>query len=68
MRQSYFDHSCVFQVYAVCSSVKEQCTRIPRMTGEEKEFETIERGGTLFACMCTWNKVNVPDLMGSLLL
>lgn len=38
----------MFQVYAVCSSVKEQCTRIPRMTGEEKEFETIERGVTLF--------------------
>lgn len=33
-----------FQVYAVCTSVKELCTRIPRMTGEEKEFETIERG------------------------
>ncbi|KAJ3609793.1 hypothetical protein NHX12_024303 [Muraenolepis orangiensis] len=31
------------QVYAVCTSVKELCTRIPRMTGEEKEFETIER-------------------------
>ncbi|KAF0047585.1 hypothetical protein F2P81_001218 [Scophthalmus maximus] len=31
------------QVYAVCTSVKEPCTRIPRMTGEEKEFETIER-------------------------
>lgn len=35
---------CVCQVYAVCSSIKELCTRIPRMTGEEKEFETIERG------------------------
>lgn len=32
------------QVYAVCTSVKELCTRIPRMTGEEKEYETIERG------------------------
>ncbi|KAG1947438.1 cleavage and polyadenylation specificity factor subunit [Pimephales promelas] len=31
------------KVYAVCTSVKDQCTRIPRMTGEEKEFETIER-------------------------
>ncbi|TKS88975.1 Cleavage and polyadenylation specificity factor subunit 1 [Collichthys lucidus] len=30
-------------VYAVCTSVKEPCTRIPRMTGEEKEYETIER-------------------------
>lgn len=28
----------------MCTSVKELCTRIPRMTGEEKEFETIERG------------------------
>lgn len=40
---------CVFlpsQVYAVCTSVKEPCTRIPRMTGEEKEYETIERGKT----------------------
>lgn len=33
-----------FQVYAVCTSVKEPCTRIPRMTGEEKEYEVIERG------------------------
>lgn len=32
------------QVYAVCTSVKELCTRIPRMTGEEKEYENIERG------------------------
>uniref|UniRef100_A0A3B4D4D7 Cleavage and polyadenylation specificity factor subunit 1 n=1 Tax=Pygocentrus nattereri TaxID=42514 RepID=A0A3B4D4D7_PYGNA len=31
------------KVYAVCSSIKEPCTRIPRMTGEEKEFEVIER-------------------------
>ncbi|XP_063041814.1 cleavage and polyadenylation specificity factor subunit 1 [Engraulis encrasicolus] len=31
------------KVYAVCSSVKELCTRIPRMTGEEKEFEIIDR-------------------------
>uniref|UniRef100_A0A8B9L6R8 Cleavage and polyadenylation specificity factor subunit 1 n=1 Tax=Astyanax mexicanus TaxID=7994 RepID=A0A8B9L6R8_ASTMX len=31
------------KVYAVCSSINEPCTRIPRMTGEEKEFETIER-------------------------
>lgn len=34
------------QVYAVCTSVKEPCTRIPRMTGEEKEFEIIDRGRT----------------------
>ena len=32
------------QVYAICTSVKEPTTRIPRMTGEEKEFETIDRG------------------------
>lgn len=32
------------QVYAVCTSVKELCTRIPRMTGEEKEYEAIDRG------------------------
>lgn len=33
------------QVYAVATSTNTPCTRIPRMTGEEKEFETIERGG-----------------------
>ncbi|KAH0617350.1 hypothetical protein JD844_015408 [Phrynosoma platyrhinos] len=33
------------QVYAVATSINNSCTRIPRMTGEEKEFETIERGG-----------------------
>lgn len=32
------------QVYAVATSTNTPCTRIPRMTGEEKEFETIERG------------------------
>uniref|UniRef100_A0A8B9S4P0 Cleavage and polyadenylation specificity factor subunit 1 n=1 Tax=Apteryx owenii TaxID=8824 RepID=A0A8B9S4P0_APTOW len=31
------------QVYAVATSVINSCTRIPRMTGEEKEFESIER-------------------------
>ncbi|XP_033987005.1 cleavage and polyadenylation specificity factor subunit 1-like [Trematomus bernacchii] len=31
------------KVYAICTSVKDPCTRIPRMTGEEKEFETIDR-------------------------
>lgn len=31
-------------MYAVCTSVKEPCTRIPRMTGEEKEYEMIDRG------------------------
>uniref|UniRef100_A0A673HEC0 Cleavage and polyadenylation specificity factor subunit 1-like n=1 Tax=Sinocyclocheilus rhinocerous TaxID=307959 RepID=A0A673HEC0_9TELE len=39
----YVSYHVESKVYAVCSSVKEQCTRIPRMTGEEKEFETIER-------------------------
>ncbi|KAI7798729.1 cleavage and polyadenylation specificity factor subunit 1 [Triplophysa rosa] len=39
----YVTYHVESKVYAVCSSVKEQCTRIPRMTGEEKEFETIER-------------------------
>ncbi|XP_062465406.1 cleavage and polyadenylation specificity factor subunit 1-like, partial [Pezoporus occidentalis] len=33
------------KVYAVATSVINPCTRIPRMTGEEKEFESIERGG-----------------------
>ncbi|XP_063777126.1 cleavage and polyadenylation specificity factor subunit 1 isoform X2 [Pseudophryne corroboree] len=31
------------QVYTIVTSVNDTCTRIPRMTGEEKEFETIER-------------------------
>uniref|UniRef100_A0A8V5H1H0 Cleavage and polyadenylation specific factor 1 n=1 Tax=Melopsittacus undulatus TaxID=13146 RepID=A0A8V5H1H0_MELUD len=31
------------KVYAVATSVINSCTRIPRMTGEEKEFESIER-------------------------
>ncbi|KAG8134060.1 putative Cleavage and polyadenylation specificity factor subunit 1 isoform 2 protein [Naja naja] len=31
------------QVYAVSTSVNNICSRIPHMTGEEKEFETIER-------------------------
>uniref|UniRef100_A0A672NEW6 Cleavage and polyadenylation specificity factor subunit 1 n=1 Tax=Sinocyclocheilus grahami TaxID=75366 RepID=A0A672NEW6_SINGR len=39
----YVSYHVESKVYAVCTSVKEQCTRIPRMTGEEKEFETIER-------------------------
>ncbi|NWR56079.1 CPSF1 factor, partial [Bucorvus abyssinicus] len=32
------------KVYAVATSVINACTRIPRMTGEEKEFESIDRG------------------------
>lgn len=32
------------KVYAVATSTNTPCTRIPRMTGEEKEFEAIERG------------------------
>uniref|UniRef100_A0A8C1TW48 Cleavage and polyadenylation specificity factor subunit 1 n=1 Tax=Cyprinus carpio TaxID=7962 RepID=A0A8C1TW48_CYPCA len=39
----YVSYHVESKVYAVCCSVKEQCKRIPRMTGEEKEFETIER-------------------------
>ncbi|XP_036411332.1 cleavage and polyadenylation specificity factor subunit 1 [Megalops cyprinoides] len=39
----YVTYHVESKVYAVCSSVKEPCTRIPRMTGEEKEFEVIER-------------------------
>ncbi|KAL2080282.1 hypothetical protein ACEWY4_024075 [Coilia grayii] len=39
----YVSYHVESKVYAVCSSVKEMCTRIPRMTGEEKEYETIER-------------------------
>lgn len=39
----YVNYHVESKVYAVCTSIKEQCTRIPRMTGEEKEYETIER-------------------------
>ncbi|KAI3358341.1 hypothetical protein L3Q82_014785, partial [Scortum barcoo] len=39
---SYHVESKVYAVYQ-CTSVKEPCTRIPRMTGEEKEYEIIER-------------------------
>uniref|UniRef100_A0A671UNR7 Cleavage and polyadenylation specificity factor subunit 1 n=1 Tax=Sparus aurata TaxID=8175 RepID=A0A671UNR7_SPAAU len=39
----YVSYHVESKVYAVCTSVKELCTRIPRMTGEEKEYETIER-------------------------
>ncbi|KAJ8403064.1 hypothetical protein AAFF_G00359800 [Aldrovandia affinis] len=39
----YVTYHVESKVYAVCTSVKEPCTRIPRMTGEEKEFETIDR-------------------------
>uniref|UniRef100_A0A1A8MHN9 Cleavage and polyadenylation specificity factor subunit 1 n=3 Tax=Nothobranchius pienaari TaxID=704102 RepID=A0A1A8MHN9_9TELE len=39
----YVSYHVESKVYAVCTSVKELCTRIPRVTGEEKEFETIER-------------------------
>ncbi|XP_037549569.1 cleavage and polyadenylation specificity factor subunit 1 [Nematolebias whitei] len=39
----YVSYHVESKVYAVCTSVKEPCTRIPRMTGEEKEFEPIER-------------------------
>nr|XP_029135227.1 cleavage and polyadenylation specificity factor subunit 1 isoform X2 [Labrus bergylta] len=39
----YVSYHVESKVYAVCTSIKEPCTRIPRMTGEEKEFETIDR-------------------------
>lgn len=39
----YVSYHVESKVYAVCTSVKELCTRIPRMTGEEKEFEPINR-------------------------
>ncbi|XP_054461707.1 cleavage and polyadenylation specificity factor subunit 1 [Anoplopoma fimbria] len=39
----YVSYHVETKVYAVCTSVKETTTRIPRMTGEEKEFETIDR-------------------------
>ncbi|XP_053718091.1 cleavage and polyadenylation specificity factor subunit 1 [Synchiropus splendidus] len=31
------------KVYAVCTSIKELCTRIPKTTGEEKEYDPIVR-------------------------
>ncbi|XP_017276548.1 cleavage and polyadenylation specificity factor subunit 1 isoform X1 [Kryptolebias marmoratus] len=39
----YVSYHVESKVYAVCTSVKELCTQIPRMTGEEKEFEIIEK-------------------------
>ncbi|MBN3295375.1 CPSF1 factor, partial [Amia calva] len=39
----YVSYHVESKVYAICTSVNEICTRIPRMTGEEKEFEIIER-------------------------
>ncbi|KAM8967424.1 cleavage and polyadenylation specificity factor subunit 1 isoform 2-T2 [Pelodytes ibericus] len=39
----YVSYHVESKVYAVATSVNDICTRIPRMTGEEKEFETIER-------------------------
>ncbi|KAM3850224.1 cleavage and polyadenylation specificity factor subunit 1-like [Diretmus argenteus] len=39
----YVSYHVESKVYAVCTSVKELCTRIPRMTGEEKEFEIIDK-------------------------
>ncbi|XP_068093974.1 cleavage and polyadenylation specificity factor subunit 1 isoform X2 [Hyperolius riggenbachi] len=39
----YVSYHVESKVYAVVTSVHDVCTRIPRMTGEEKEFETIER-------------------------
>uniref|UniRef100_A0A665V369 Cleavage and polyadenylation specificity factor subunit 1 n=1 Tax=Echeneis naucrates TaxID=173247 RepID=A0A665V369_ECHNA len=39
----YVSYHVESKVYAVCTSVKEPCTRIPRMTGEEKEYEVIDR-------------------------
>ncbi|MCJ8745996.1 hypothetical protein PDJAM_G00136680 [Pangasius djambal] len=39
----YVNYHVESKVYAVCTSIKEPCTRIPRMTGEEKEYEVIDR-------------------------
>lgn len=39
----YVSYHVESKVYAVVTSVDDTCTRIPRMTGEEKEFETMER-------------------------
>ncbi|CAH2286336.1 cleavage and polyadenylation specificity factor subunit 1 isoform X1 [Pelobates cultripes] len=39
----YVSYHVESKVYAVATSVNDVCTRLPRMTGEEKEFETIER-------------------------
>ncbi|KAM6958697.1 cleavage and polyadenylation specificity factor subunit 1 [Aplochiton taeniatus] len=39
----YVSYHVESKVYAVCTSLKYPCTRIPRMTGEEKEFEIIDR-------------------------
>ncbi|XP_018430492.1 PREDICTED: cleavage and polyadenylation specificity factor subunit 1, partial [Nanorana parkeri] len=39
----YVSYHVESKVYAIVTSVHDTCTRIPRMTGEEKEFETMER-------------------------
>ncbi|XP_043925808.1 cleavage and polyadenylation specificity factor subunit 1 [Protopterus annectens] len=39
----YVSYHVESKVYAITTSVNDICTKIPRMTGEEKEFETIER-------------------------
>ncbi|XP_053571965.1 cleavage and polyadenylation specificity factor subunit 1 [Bombina bombina] len=39
----YVSYHVESKVYAVVTSVNDICTRVPRMTGEEKEFETLER-------------------------
>ncbi|XP_041102414.1 cleavage and polyadenylation specificity factor subunit 1-like isoform X1 [Polyodon spathula] len=39
----YVSYHVESKVYAVCTSVNEPCTRIPRMTGDEKEFEIIDK-------------------------
>lgn len=39
----YVSYHVESKAYAITTSVNDICTKIPRMTGEEKEFETIER-------------------------
>ncbi|NXN15114.1 CPSF1 factor, partial [Indicator maculatus] len=40
---AYLSYDAPWPVYAVATSSTNPCTRIPRMTGEEKEFESIDR-------------------------
>ncbi|XP_075437589.1 cleavage and polyadenylation specificity factor subunit 1-like [Ascaphus truei] len=47
----YVSYHVESKVYAVTTSVNELCSRIPRMTGEEKEFETIERDDRYIAAL-----------------
>lgn len=51
------------QVYAVATSTNTACTRIPRMTGEEKEFENIERGRRRSHWACSSGRLSLTGAL-----